>query len=109
MVACAQKNAGSAAGGDPLGEASELPAAAATEMFTGVAGEGESEITVSSAETGVAVRVAGAREDAVSRFEELSRQAVTDESLPLAHRQAIRTYFEKIRPVVEAQNHDSIP
>ena len=28
----------------------------------------------------------------------LSREAVEDESIPLAHRQAIRKYFELIRP-----------
>jgi len=89
---------GTAPGGDPIGEETDLLAATNAEAVSGTPGRGNSEITVTSSEFGSAAPVGAAREASIGEYEELSRQAVNDESIPLAHREIIRDYFQRIRP-----------
>ncbi len=94
--------AGTSPGGGVAGDETELAQAATTETVGGTPGEGESDVRTVNAATGAAGSVGGSREAAVADYVELSQKAVTDESLPLAHRRIIRTYFERIRPVAES-------
>jgi hypothetical protein len=94
--------AGSSPGGEPRGEATELAAAGVQESLSGVQGDGESETRSLNSTTGVAGSTAAAKPMAISDYVELSKKAVQDENIPLAHRQVIRSYFERIRPVTES-------
>ncbi|MEX1118102.1 MAG: hypothetical protein WEB60_04835 [Terrimicrobiaceae bacterium] len=95
--------AGKGTDGQPLGEQTELAQAGQSEKLTGMLGEGESEVTVSSANSGTAAAAGGPAKADISDYFELSQKAVADEAIPLAHRRTIRTYFERIRPVAETQ------
>lgn len=99
----AGQNAGTGTS-DPMAEETQLAQAATTEALTGIMGEGESEITTQSAASGSGTATGGAQAVEFSEYAELSRQAVADENLPLAHRRVIRTYFERIRPIAESTN-----
>ncbi len=93
--------AGTANGGDPKNAPTELAAATSQESVTGQAGDGESEKRTTSSTSGSGASAAGGKPASFADYAELSRKAVEDENLPLAHRQVIRTYFERIRPVAE--------
>lgn len=90
--------AGTESGGPPLGDPNKLEDPAVAEAVAGMPGEGETEITVTSSASGAVGKASGSREADFQEYEELSRQAVEDETIPLAHRQTIRDYFERIRP-----------
>jgi hypothetical protein len=96
------KDHGNGAGSeiDPnrFGTETKLASSRTEEKVTGALDTGDSEITTEKTgertrESASAARSAGFRE-----YEKLSREAIEDESIPLAHRQAIRKYFEMIRP-----------
>lgn len=91
--------AGTSPGGDPMGEQTDLAAAGTQDNVTGVQGDGETETRTISSNDGSGSAASGSKPTAFSDYIELSRQAVADESLPLAHRQVIRAYFERIRPI----------
>jgi hypothetical protein len=95
------KKAGTGTAGEPAGDATDLAAAGMTEQLTGVAGDGESEVRTLADTQGSATAASVGREQAFAEYAELSKQAVADENLPLAHRRLIRTYFERIRPVAD--------
>lgn len=97
------QQAGKGTDGQPLGDPTELAQASHSEKVTGVLGEGESEVTVSSTNSGTSAAAGGATKADISEYFDLSQKAVADEALPLAHRRTIRTYFERIRPVAETQ------
>ncbi len=98
----AGQQAGRASGGNPFGDEKEIAPAGRTEQASvGMGEEGDSEITTLSDTQGSGVASGEGGAVALGDYVELSRRAVNDESLPLAHRRAIRTYFERIRPVVE--------
>ncbi|MFP4352354.1 MAG: hypothetical protein ACLFTU_05900 [Puniceicoccaceae bacterium] len=89
---------GSSPGSDPLGPATDPLAATETLSLAGAPGEGDSTTEVlrsteGTEEDGGPMRVASPEE-----YQRLSTQAVRDESLPSAHRETIRRYFEAIRP-----------
>jgi hypothetical protein len=96
--------AGTGTDGQPLGDPTKLAAAAETDRLTGTMGEGESETVTTSANSGTPGATSAGTKTSVAEYIELSERAVADESLPLAHRRAIRTYFERIRPVAESQH-----
>ncbi len=91
--------AGKTPGGEPFGEETAQQRVGAEEQTPAVIGDGESEVTSLSDTTGSGTAAAPAKPVAFSDYHELSQRAVNDESLPLAHRRVIRTYFERIRPV----------
>ena len=81
------------------GNLSALAADRSPEKLSGTANEqGESETTNLSTNEPPQEHAGAARAANFQAYEALSRQAVTDENLPLAHRQAIKRYFESIRP-----------
>lgn len=96
--------AGRGAAGDPRGTPTELASAGVQEQVSGTMTDGETEVTVSSSASGSGGAVNSGRKATFSDYVELSQKAVADENLPLAYRQVIRAYFEKIRPVAESQN-----
>ena len=93
--------AGNGSGGDPRGTPTELASAGVQERVTGTMNDGETQVTVTSSASGTGTSVSGGRKATFSDYVELSQKAVADENLPLAYRQVIRAYFEKIRPVAE--------
>jgi hypothetical protein len=93
------KGAGSDTDLDRLKDPTRMDAARSEENLAGTAGEGESESENLSSDTpGGEVPRAG-RSAQFAKYEKLSEQAIADESLPLAYREAIRKYFKAIRPV----------
>jgi len=96
--------AGTGTDGQPLGDPTKLSAPGEADHVAGTMGEGESETTTTAASSGTAATVGPGAKTPLAGYLELSERAVADESLPLAHRRAIRTYFERIRPVAESQH-----
>lgn len=96
--------AGVGTDGQPLGAQTALADATQAEALTGTAGEGESEITTTSSSSGSSATASAATASQLAEYIGLSEKAVADESLPLAHRQVIRSYFERIRPTSESKN-----
>ena len=81
------------------GSASSLAADRDQQKLNGTANEqGESETTNLSTLDPSQERAGAARAANFQAYDALSKQAVTDENLPLAHRQTIKRYFESIRP-----------
>jgi hypothetical protein len=68
------------------------------EKVTGDISDGDSVITTEKSLEHSKEAPSTARQASFREYEKLSRQAIEDESLPLAHREAIRKYFEMIRP-----------
>lgn len=96
--------AGTGTDGQPLGDPTKLAEAGQSDKVAGTMGEGESETVTTSASSGSTAAAAASTKTGLAEYIELSEKAVADESLPLAHRRAIRVYFERIRPVAES-NH----
>lgn len=96
--------AGTGTDGQPLGDPTKLADAGETDKLTGTMGEGESETVTTTANSGTPGTTGAGTKTSMAEYIELSERAVADESLPLAHRRAIRTYFERIRPVAESQH-----
>lgn len=93
------KGAGSETDPNRFGDPTQAEAARTQENLTGALGEGESETeTLSSDAPGGEAPRAG-KTAQFAQYEKLSRQAIADESLPLAYRETIKKYFEAIRPV----------
>ena len=96
--------AGTGTDGQPLADQTNLAEAGQSEQVTGVLGEGETEKITLSASSGTPGAASEGCKTKLAEYLELSEKAVADESLPLAHRRAIRNYFERIRPVAELKN-----
>ena len=92
-------SAGNATNYNRYGGETEMSANRTREEITGQMGlEGEMEVKTIAAETGQAGGISGSRNADIAHYEELSREAIENENLPIAYRQAIRRYFESIRP-----------
>jgi hypothetical protein len=76
----------------------DLGSTRSLEGLTGMAGEGESEVETLNSETPGTEAPREDRQAQFAKYEKLSQQAIADENLPLAYREAIRKYFEAIRP-----------
>lgn len=93
------KGAGSDTDKNRTGPATTLAAQFNAERVTGNAAEdGETETSTEKSNEPRKEAPRAGKIAAYQEYERLSRQAINDESLPVAHRQAIRRYFEKIRP-----------
>jgi hypothetical protein len=92
------KGAGSAIDPNRAGPETQLASNRTEEKLAGTADAGDAEVTTEK--TGEAPResAAAARTAQFQQYEQLSREAIADENIPLAHREAIRRYFERIRP-----------
>lgn len=92
------KGAGSEIDPNRFGAETKLASNRTEEKLTGALSTGDSEITTEKAGKRTREAASAARSAAFREYEKLSREAIEDESIPLAHRQAIRKYFEMIRP-----------
>ena len=98
------ENWGRGTTGDPFGEeATERFGNHQQHQLTGTPGEGPSEITVETSPEGSqsATRSYG---DAYGDYKKISESVLETEPIPLGHRQAIRRYFELIRPEADERN-----
>lgn len=96
------QQAGSGTDGNPASDPTDLASPSSALLAQSAAGEGESQITESRTASGSAGKASADRQSGTPDYFELSMKAVADESLPLAHRRTIRTYFERIRPIAES-------
>ena len=92
------KGAGSEIDPNRFGAETKLASERSEEKLTGSITEGDSEITTEKTGEHSREATAAARKAGFTEYEKLSREVIEDESIPLAHRQAIRKYFEMIRP-----------
>ena len=92
------KGAGSEIDPNRFGAETQIASHRTEEKLTGALDTGDSEITTEKTNEKTRETISGARQAAFRQYEKLSREAIEDENIPLAHRQAIRKYFEMIRP-----------
>ncbi|HSI85457.1 MAG: hypothetical protein ACAI35_19860 [Candidatus Methylacidiphilales bacterium] len=92
------KNAGTATTGNPYGAATSSDAKRHIENLTGVMGEGDSETTTETTNEPTPAGSLATKTATFKSYEKLSKVAIEDENLPLAHRESIKRYFESIRP-----------
>jgi len=93
------KGAGTESDPNHFGVETKLDGTREQASLSGMTGEGDSETsTEASNEPNRETATASVAAQNFKAYEKLSQQAVEDESLPLAHRQAIKKYFEQIRP-----------
>lgn len=95
------KGAGSEIDPNREKDATDLGSQRSQENLTGVASEGDSETETLSSDTPGSEAQRDGREAQFAKYEKLSQQAIADENLPPAYREAIRKYFEAIRPATE--------
>jgi hypothetical protein len=95
------KGAGSSSDPNREKDPTDLGSTRSLENLTGAAGEGESETETLSSDTPGSEAQREGRDAQFAKYEKLSQQAITDENLPPAYREAIRKYFEAIRPAAE--------
>ena len=95
------KGAGSAIDPNREKDPTDLGSTRSLEGLTGAAGEGESETETLNTDTPGGEAPRDERNAQFAKYEKLSQQAIADENLPLAYREAIRKYFEAIRPAAE--------
>mgnify|MGYP007124441925 FL=1 len=92
------RGAGSEIDPDREKDPTHLASERSLEGLAGLAGEGESEVETLSSETPGSEAPREERNAQFAKYEKLSQQAIADENLPPAYREAIRKYFEAIRP-----------
>jgi hypothetical protein len=97
-----KKGSGAGTGADPdrFGEATQLESAKLASGVSGQMGqEGPTDVSVEkTSQPQIENLTEGITQSQFSSYERLSRQAIEDESLPVAHRQMIKRYFESIKP-----------
>jgi hypothetical protein len=92
------KGAGSETDLNRFGAETTLASERHTETMNNTATEGESETTTTKSATGQTEAARGTRTVSFQEYQALSQQAIADEAIPAAHREAIKRYFERIRP-----------
>jgi hypothetical protein len=92
------KGAGSETDLNRFGAETQLASERHEELMKNTAGEGESETTTVKSAQGQSEALRTARATSFQEYQKLSQQAIADEAIPAAHREAIKRYFEKIRP-----------
>jgi hypothetical protein len=95
------KGAGSEIDLDREKDPTDLGSQRSLEGLTGMAGAGESETETLASDSPGSEAPREGRNAQFAKYEKLSQQAVADENLPPAYREAIRKYFEAIRPATE--------
>lgn len=92
------KGAGSETDPNRFGAETQIASERRQERMQNTATDGESEATTLKASEGQVEALRGTRSVSFQEYQKLSQQAIADEALPAAHREAIKCYFEKIRP-----------
>jgi len=95
---------GATTSGNVLGDKTKLQAGRKVEEITGTPGEGPSEMETTHSPEGKQ-KAARAYKESYGKYKKMSEDVLDTEPIPLGHRQAIRKYFELIRP----QNGDAAP
>jgi len=90
-------NYGLSTSGNVLGEKTKFQANRKVEEITGNPGEGPSEMESTHSPEGQQ-KSARAYKDSYQKYKKMSEDVLDSEPIPLGHRQAIRKYFELIRP-----------
>ncbi len=90
--------AGKGKGGNPFGKTTDLQSNREELKLSGNISEGQSEITTLKSEQSNANTLSSEKQIEFQQYEELSKQAIEDESIPRVYRETIRRYFERIRP-----------
>ena len=90
-------NWGLATSGNVLGDKTKLQANRKVEEITGNPGEGPSEMETTHSPEGKQ-KAARAYRESYQKYKKMSEDVLDSEPIPLGHRQAIRKYFELIRP-----------
>ncbi|MEM1157666.1 MAG: hypothetical protein AAF649_07630 [Verrucomicrobiota bacterium] len=94
-----QKGAGTGVDPNRFGQQTELDAERNSETLTGMSGAGDSQVMLEqSLDPTLESATTAEVQQRFAVYEELSQQAIEDESLPLPYRQSIKQYFEGIRP-----------
>ena len=88
---------GATTSGNVLGDKTKLQATRKVEEITGTPGEGPSEMETTHSPEGKQ-KAARAYKDNYQKYKKMSEDVLDSEPIPLGHRQAIRKYFELIRP-----------
>ena len=94
------KGAGSETNLNRFGSETSLASERHAETMNNVAADGESETTTIKSASGQNEAMRTTRGVTFQEYQQLSQQAIADEAIPAAHREAIKRYFEKIRPDV---------
>ncbi len=99
---------GSGTSDNPLGDPAAWTAEYFTETLEGrLSDEGESETrTISLEPSGPEHTGTGSTDARFDLYEQLSRETIDNEDIPLAHREAVRRYFQEIRPGTDEDDHD---
>ena len=83
--------------GNVLGDKTNLQGKRDVKEITGIEGEGSSEMETTHSPEGKQSAARGYRES-YQKYKKMSESVLDTEPIPLGHRQAIRKYFELIRP-----------
>ncbi len=83
--------------GNVLGDKTKLQAKRDVKEITGIEGEGASEMETTHSPEGKQNSARGYKEN-YQKYKKMSESVLDSEPIPLGHRQAIRKYFELIRP-----------
>ncbi len=100
-------NWGATTSGNVLGDKTKLQANRKVEEITGTPGDGPSEMETTHSPEGKQ-KAARAYKESYDKYKKMSEDVLDSEPIPLGHRQAIRRYFEMIRPSGEAATNASI-
>jgi hypothetical protein len=91
------ENWGAATSGNVLGDKTKLQSNRKVEEITGNPGDGPSEMETTHSPEGKEKATRTAKEN-YQKYKKMSEDVLDSEPIPLGHRQAIRKYFELIRP-----------
>ncbi len=100
-------NWGATTSGNVLGDKTKLQANRKVEEITGQPGDGPSEMETTHSPEGKQ-KAARAYKESYDKYKKMSEDVLDSEPIPLGHRQAIRRYFESIRPSGEAATNTAI-
>jgi hypothetical protein len=96
-------NWGLTTSGNVLGDKTNLQSKRDIKEITGVEGDGSSEMETTHSPEGRQTAARGYRES-YQKYKKMSESVLDTEPIPLGHRQAIRKYFELIRPEGSSQS-----
>ena len=92
------KGAGSETDLNRFGAETNLTAERHAETMNNISSEGESETRTIKSNSSPNEATRSTQNVNFQKYQQLSQQAITDEAIPAAHREAIKRYFQKIRP-----------
>lgn len=91
---------GTSTTGNPYGDRNRIASMTNLQEITGQAGEGPSDIELTSSPEGQE-QARRDYQEVFEQYQQMSQAVLDSEPIPLGHRQTIRNYFELIRPGVD--------